>query len=266
MIKYKRKINMIAGSPPAPIRLNQYDSDVVLELELYSSEGILTIEEDTEVAIKGTKPDGNGVSVQGELVINQDKRTKLNTYTAIINVDIQMTTAAGVSKYKLSLTKDGRELNTGSFEIIVDRASLDKDTLPSESVIREIVDTIDRTDELLTAAKSINKAKKDIEKIRSLMDDIEAVKATLAEITSGMEELESFKVLAISDISKAGGEVLAEIDKQRETDAAANSNILALVQDAVDKVNRQQDVITALKDELTNISNRLDAIEGGDKA
>lgn len=208
MIKYKRKISIIAGESPSPIRLSQYDSDVVIELEIYATEGVLEIEPETAVALKGTKPDGNGISIEGELTVKTDKRTAISTYTATFDVIPQMTAVAGVSKYKLSLTKDDKELNTGSFTIVIDRAAMDKDTLPSESVIKEIVDTMDRTDELIAAAKSIKTAKKDIEKIRSIMDDIDGIKATIGEIARGVEVL---KDSVDDDIEQAKNDALKEI-------------------------------------------------------
>lgn len=209
MIKYKRKVSIIAGESPSPIRLGQYDSDVVIELEIYATEGILEIDPETAVSLKGTKPDGNGISVDGELTVNKDKRTSTVTYIATFEVIPQMTAVAGESKYKLSLTKDGKELNTGSFAIVIDRAAMDKDTLPSESVIKEIVDTMDRTDELIAAAKSIKAAKKDIEKVRSIMDDIDGLKAEIGEIARGVEVL---KDSVDDDIEQAKQDALKEID------------------------------------------------------
>lgn len=309
MIKYKRKVSIIAGESPSPIRLSQYDSDVVIELEIYATEGILEIDPETAVALKGTKPDGNGISVDGELTVKSDKRTSVNTYIATINVIPQMTAVAGESRYKLSLTKDGKELNTGSFIISIDRAAMDKDTLPSESVIKEIVDTMDRTDELLAAAKSIKAAKKDIEKIRSIMDDIDSLKATIGEITRGVEVLretvdddieqaknaalkeiedclaaldrieefeaklskaeetiDSTKQTALAEITKAGEEILAEINKQREMDATTYSSIYEMAQKAVDTVNGFKDTLIEITDKQNNIIDRLDALEGGGKS
>ena len=309
MIKYKRKISIIAGESPSPIRLSQYDSDVVIELEIYATEGILEIEPDTAVSLKGTKPDGNGISIEGELTVKTDKRTAISTYTASFDVIPQMTAVAGVSKYKLSLTKDDKELNTGSFTIVIDRAAMDKDTLPSESVIKEIVDTMDRTDELLAAAKSIKTAKKDIEKIRSIMDDIDSLKATIGEITRGVEVLrktvdddieqakndalkqiedclaaldrieefeaklskaeeaiDSTKQTALAEITKAGESILAEINKQREMDAATYSNIYEMAQEAVETVRGFKDTLIEITDNQNNIIDRLDALEGGGKS
>lgn len=251
MIKYKRKVSIIAGESPSPIRLSQYDSDVVIELEIYATEGILEIDPETAVSLKGTKPDGNGISVDGELTVNKDKRTSTVTYIATFEVIPQMTAVAGESKYKLSLTKDGKELNTGSFAIVIDRAEMDKDTLPSESVIKEIVDTMDRTDELLAAAKSIKAAKKDIENVRSIMDDIDGLKAEIGEIARGVEVL---KDSVDDDIEQAKQNALKDIDdcaKIVETSAKfANDSI----KDAKDAALKEiTDSLTALE--------KIDAVE-----
>ena len=259
MIKYKRKVSIIAGESPSPIRLSQYDSDVVIELEIYATEGILEIDPETAVALKGTKPDGNGISVDGELTVNKDKRTSTVTYIATFEVIPQMTAVAGESKYKLSLTKDGKELNTGSFAIVIDRAAMDKDTLPSESVIKEIVDTMDRTDELLTAAKSIKAARKDIEKVRSIMDDIDSLKAEIGEIARGVEAL---KDTVSDDIDTARDVALKEIEEQRKVDAMSYDAILENSQEAVKTVADFKDRMTDIIDKQNNIIDRLDAIEG----
>lgn len=264
MIKYKRKVSIIAGESPSPIRLGQYDSDVVIELEIYATEGILEIDTETAVSLKGTKPDGNGISVDGELTVNKDKRTSTVTYIATFEVIPQMTAVAGESKYKLSLTKDGKELNTGSFTIVVDRAAMDKDTLPSESVIKEIVDTMDRTDELLTAAKSIKAARKDIEKVRSIMDDIDSLKAEIGEIARGVEvlkesvddDIETAKQDALKEIADSLT-ALEKIDavearlKQAEelietTEESILSDLVKAGQEILDKINEQReaDVMT----------------------
>lgn len=288
MIKYKRKVSIIAGESPSPIRLSQYDSDVIIELEIYATEGVLEIEPDTAVSLKGTKPDGNGISIEGELTVKTDKRTAISTYTASFNVIPQMTAVAGVSKYKLSLTKDDKELNTGSFTIVIDRAAMDKDTLPSESVIKEIVDTMDRTDELLAAAKSIKTAKKDIEKIRSIMDDIDSLKATIGEITRGVEvlretvddDIEQTKNDALkqiedklttldkmaSDIAKAGENALTEINNAREMEARDYSAILDAAHEASEIVKGFKNTIIDITDKQNNIIDRLDALEGGGKS
>jgi len=272
MIKYKRKISIIAGEAPSPIRLSQYDSDVVIELEIYATEGILEIDPGTAVALKGTKPDGNGISIDGKLTVNKDKRTSAVTYIATFEVIPQMTAVAGESKYKLSLTKDGKELNTGSFVIVVDRAAMDKDTLPSESVIKEIVDTMDRTDELIAAAKSIKAAKKDIEKVRSIMDDIDGLKAEIGEIARGVEVL---KDSVDDDIEQAKQDALKKIDnsltalekidavearlKQAEelietTEESILSDLVKAGQDIFDKINEQREADTITYNSIFEMS------------
>ena len=66
MIKIKRKIDMVAGNPPAVINLKQYSDDVIFEFELFASDGIFTVEPGTTVKIRGTKPDGEGYSADGQ--------------------------------------------------------------------------------------------------------------------------------------------------------------------------------------------------------
>ena len=238
MIKYKRRLNIIATDPPEPIRLGQYDTDVTLEFELYSSEGILTIQPDTKVAIKWIKPDGNGISVDGVLECNQDKRTKQITYLARIEATPQMTACAGECRYKLALTKDDKELNTCGFIVIVDRASLDKDILPSESEIREIVETIDRTDDLVKAAREVKKAKKEIEEISKdalsakdevlgVLKSVNEAKDTVGKLLGEIREqavvigdmlkvLESAKESALEEIGSAKGSAVEDVEKKKE--------------------------------------------------
>ena len=272
MIKYKRKVSIIAGESPAPIRLGQYDSDVVIELEIYATEGILEIEPDTAVTLKGTKPDGNGISVDGELTVKSDKRTSINTYIATINVIPQMTAVAGESRYKLSLTKDGKELNTGSFVIVIDRAAMDKDTLPSESVIKEIVDTIDRTDELLTAAKSIKTARKDIEKIRSVMDDVDSLKTAIDELSktvgalreTAVSDIEQAKQAALKDVSESLA-VLDNIEDMKTLIANATQSASADIAKEGEKIivdmsYAKQNALNEISDSLT-VLDRIDNIK-----
>ena len=225
MIKYKRKLNVIAADQPEPIRLGQYDDDVALEFELYSSEGILTIDPDTAVAIRGIKPDGNGISVEGVLKCTQDKRTRQNVYTALVDVTKQMTACAGECRYKLVMTRGGKELNTCSFIVIIDRTTLDKDVIPSESEIREIVETLDRTDDLLKASRSITKAKKDIEEavqtVQSAKDDV----ATAVDAVTALK----MEILALKDDFSAESDDMDEKIKAMNT---AGAKIMEEIEDA----------------------------------
>lgn len=152
MIVYRRRINMVPGEVPVFLHLSQYDSDVVLEFELYASEGTFVVESGTTALIRGTKPDGNGIS------IDADVETEGGVTTVTVEVIQQMTAVAGKSLYELSLRYDGEELNTANFVLDIERAPLDAETLPSESVIKELADTLTQADEILEAAEIVRTA------------------------------------------------------------------------------------------------------------
>lgn len=158
MIVRRFKINMIPGGKMAEVALSQYDSDVTLEFELYASDGTFVVESGTTAVFRGSKPDKNGISVAAELESTIDSETGKNIYLATVDVIPQMTAVAGRSLYELSLQKGGEELNTANFILDIERAPLDADTLPSESVIRELVDVIDKADEIMAAAEAVTTA------------------------------------------------------------------------------------------------------------
>ena len=131
MIVYRRLINMVPGGQVAVVNMSQYDSDVTLEFELYASEGTFVVQDGTTVLIRGTKPDGNGISLDGTLESTQDPETGQYVHLVTVEVTQQMTAVAGKALYELSLRKDNVELNTANFVLDIERAPLDKDTPPS---------------------------------------------------------------------------------------------------------------------------------------
>lgn len=184
MIVYNRRINMVPGEVPVYIHMSQYDSDVTLEFELYASEGTLVVDSGTTVLIRGTKPDGNGISIDGELESTQDPETGQYVHLVTIEVDQQMTAVAGKSLYELSLRKNGKELNTANFVLDIERAPLDADTLPSESVIKELVDVIDQADEIMEAAEMVVNAIDDTLTQEGKAADAKAVGDALANLSA----------------------------------------------------------------------------------
>ena len=158
MIVRRFKINMVPGGKTEVVNISQYDFGDVLEFELYSSEGTFVVESGTTATIRGSKPDGNGISLTADLESTQDPSTGLYTYLVTVEVIQQMTAVAGKSTYEISLQKNGQEINTANFVIDVERAPLDADTLPSESVIKELVDVIDQADEIIQAAEDVEAA------------------------------------------------------------------------------------------------------------
>lgn len=151
------RLNMTGGGVPVIVRLSQYDDDFTLIFELYSTDGTFTIASGTTAAIRGTKADGMGYSVDATLDVSNKRVT--------VTGDQQMTAMAGKNVFELTLSKSNKELNTANFILDVERAALDKDTLKSDSVIKELVDVIDRTDEIIAAAEMADAASEVVEEM-----------------------------------------------------------------------------------------------------
>lgn len=211
MIVRRFKINMIPGGKMAEVALSQYDSNVTLEFELYASDGTFVVESGTTAVFRGSKPDKNGISVAAELESIIDPETGKNIYLATVDVIPQMTAVAGRSLYELSLQKGGEELNTANFILDIERAPLDADTLPSESVIRELVDVIDKADEIIAAAEAVTTAIDDTltqqgkaADAKKVGDEINDIKADLGDLANLETEDKSSLVEAINEAAQSG--------------------------------------------------------------
>lgn len=146
MITINTRLDMRHGAVPEVIHLSQYDSDFTLNFELYASDGSFTMQSGTTAAIRGTKTDGEPFSM--DATVSGSTVTVTGTHDQMQ----QLTAAAGRNIYELTLYKSGKELNTSNFVVLCERAAMDKDTMGGESVIRELVSVIDRTDEIIAAA------------------------------------------------------------------------------------------------------------------
>ena len=230
MIKYTNKIDMVTGGIPVVIHVNQYDSDFSLVFELYSSDGEFTLESGTTVAIRGTKTDGNGYSVDATIDIPNKKVT--------VTGDQQMTACAGRNTFELTLSKNNKELNTANFILDVERSALDKDTI-SDSVIRELVNVIDRTDEIIAAAGQADAA---VEEAASLVaqtnanaeraeeaaddaeDDLVEARQHVQEILSSNAATDEMSAEALSKATNAENH-MASLDSQMQALVAAMQDV-----------------------------------------
>lgn len=145
MITHSFDLNIVPGGVKVVRRLNQYDSDFSLQIHLVSSYGEFSIEDGTTAQIRGTKPDGNGYSAEAAV----DTETNIVTVTG----DVQITAASGRGVFEICLMKDNRELNTANFALEIERAPLDRDSITSESVIRELIGIADEVDEIVDLAR-----------------------------------------------------------------------------------------------------------------
>lgn len=174
MITYTIPINMRPDEVPVTAYLNQYDDDFTLIFTLYIIGSTLNIEEGSTAAIRGTKRDGTGYSAVATL----------DGTTVTVNGDKQLTAVAGDSIYELVIVHDGKELSSANFIIHVERAALDKDTIVSDSKIRELINVIDKTDDLLAAASSVESKLADMQAIKSQIETLKGDIQTIYDNTA----------------------------------------------------------------------------------
>ena len=173
-ITYQNRLNVVPGDYPLVINLNQYDSDFTLEFTIYSSIGNLVLESGTTAAIRGTKKDGHGYSAEATI----------DGYVVSVTGDEQMTAIAGDNVFELVLTRNGKDISTSNFIIHVERAALDKDTIVSQSKIRELINVIDKTDDLLAAASSVESKLADMQAIKSQIETLKSDIQTIYDNTT----------------------------------------------------------------------------------
>ena len=146
MIIYTYPLDMVpGGAQKTVVRLNQYDEDFTLVFDLYASNGEFTLQSGTTAKIRGTKPDGNGYSV--------DCTVNIENGTVTVTGDVQITAASGKGFFELTLYKNGKELNTANFVVWVEAAALDKTTVASDSKVAELYAIEDNAEEIINAGQ-----------------------------------------------------------------------------------------------------------------
>ena len=258
MITKTYQLDMHAGGAPVIVHLSQYDSDFSLEFNLYSSSGAFTIESGTTAAIRGTKKDGMGYSVNATLDISNKKVT--------VTGDQQMTAVAGRNIFELTLTKNNKELNTANFILDVERAALDKDTLASDSVIKELVNVIDRTDELIATAHQIDSDKQIVAGYRADAQTAASSAATsatsAASSASAAETAKNTAVAtvnnAISDINDARDAAIEDVDEEA---TRKGEQIQAIATEADQTAMEALSVATNAENHMATLDSQMQALE-----
>jgi len=167
-------LDVTPGGYPTRINLNQYDNDFTIVFNLFSSSGEITIGSNATAAISGTKKDGNGYSMAASI----------SGKTVTVAGDKQLTAVAGENVFEIVIYDDDKEIRTSNFIIDVERAALDKDTIVSDSKIRELVNVIDKTDDLLEAASSVESKLADMQAIKSQIETLKSDIQTIYDNTT----------------------------------------------------------------------------------
>ena len=145
MLTYNIDLDVTPGTIPAVVHVKQYQTDAVLDFKLFSRRGSLSIGTVTNCSIRGTKADGNGISKTASY--------SSGTKTVSVQLEEQMTAVAGRQPFEITLTDSTGKMITATFYLDVQRAALDKATI-SNSVIMELVDALDHTNEIISAYRS----------------------------------------------------------------------------------------------------------------
>ena len=153
MITHTYELDMVPGGVQVVVHLSQYDDDFSLVFNLFARTGTLSVPNGTSVRIRGTKLDGTGYfrtlsGSYGSISLSDPTRPVVT-----VNGDKQMTAVAGAQIFELSLIYNNKELSTANFVIWVERAALDKDTVPSTSELRELISYIDQASEIIAAGQ-----------------------------------------------------------------------------------------------------------------
>ena len=260
MITTQIELDVSPGGIAPVIHVSQYDTGSrTLQFNLIATAGDLILPTGTKAEIRGTKPDGNGFSYDA----------LINGKTVTADVTEQMTAAAGKAVCEIVLytgmparedaeaSSDFTQLCTANFILFVERAALDKDTVRSGSDIKQLITVIDRTDELLAAAETMDDAKESIrqmtESTRSdmnqLAQQVETNAQELADQSAASARAAAQSAQAASrtlDTVEAKGQQISQIALNSDTlartalEKATNAeNESAETSNAVDNFNRE---------------------------
>ena len=122
-----------------------------------------------------------------------DQTVAVDAENRVVTVpgDIQMTAAPGRSVYEVSLFKDGKRLSTANFDLFVERAALDKDTVASDSKLRQFSEVYDdHADEIITAGEQYAAYKAEMDELEAAAND--AAASTAADRAAVTEARQSF--------------------------------------------------------------------------
>ena len=255
MITHEFDLDMSHGGLPLEFGLKQYDSDFTLVFNLISRAGTFEIQSGTTAEIRGTKRDGHGFSAD----------CTLSGSTVTVAGHQQMTAAAGIAAFELVLKKGDKELNTATFLIHVERSALDKDTI-SNSKIRELINVIDRTDEIIAAGRQSDAAKITIEELTTRSEtaashaetseqnaarSAQAAQTAYNNLNSVIEQKTQD---AIDDIDEVYDEKIAEINRKGQ-------QILEITTNAEQTASEARDTANNAENHMATLDSKMDELE-----
>ena len=104
-------------SPYIRVHVSRYDTDFQILLLLFSSAGEFEIESGTTATIRGTKPDGS----------SYEKTCYMTGKSVLLQGDENLTDVAGIGRYEICLTHNGKMLHSSNLYLEVEPAAAERD-------------------------------------------------------------------------------------------------------------------------------------------
>lgn len=257
MITTQTELDVSPGGIAPVIHVSQYDTGSrTLLFNLIATAGDLILPNGTRAEIRGTKPDGNGFSYT----------CQISGKTVTADVTEQMTAAAGKAVCELVLytgtpateetpaSSDFTQLCTANFILYVERAALDKDTVRSGSEIRQLITVIDRTDELLAAAETMDEAKESIRQMtESTRTDMTALAERVESNAQELAEASDASAKAAAKSAQDAADILETVEAKGESISRIAVNSDTLAKQALEKA-------TNAENEAAEAANAVDSL------
>lgn len=279
------KLGITPGEDPKVIHVSQYDAGSrTIELELFTEENTeMTIPSSATAVVNGTKPDGNAFSYDATL----------SEGVATVVITEQMAAVAGKVPCKLVISSGSEKLLTEKFILEVDRAAMDKDTVSSDSELREFAEIMADPSVVVEAANRVTQAKEAAEaaaaaaigtkesvdtaegRIEAAKDEIEDIKGQIEEdksdIDEALQDLSESKEGALRSILEAKENAVGVIEDKAANVAQMKSNAETVAAQALAKANNLDNAFAdveasanQLKSAVTNMQLLLSQkVDGG---
>ena len=261
MITTQIELDVSPGGIAPVIHVSQYDTGSrTLQFNLIATAGDLILPTGTKAEIRGTKPDGNGFSYDA----------LINGKTVTADVTEQMTAAAGKAVCEIVLytgmparedaeaSADFTQLCTANFILFVERAALDKDTVRSGSQIKQLINVIDRTDELLAAAETMDDAKESIRQMtENTRSDMNQLAQSIEQNAQELADQSAASARAAAQSAQAASRTLDTVEAkgQQISQIALNSDTLART--ALEKATNAENESAETANAVDNINRSL---------
>ena len=278
MITTQIELDVSPGGIPPVIHVSQYDTGSrTLVFNLVSGAGELALPSGVKAAIRGRKPDGNGFDYAATYTA-----ATANTQSSVsVDVTEQMTAIAGKAVCEIYLYKgtpattemaasaDYEQLATANFILEIERAPLDKDTLISTSEIRQLVNVIDRSAQIIAAAQQSDNAKAAIERLTEQTTNAKVqAEAAAADATDEAEAARGYAEDAAATLASVE-EVVAEQrdaaisdihDSAREAETDAVDAITSAQAEAEEAIAEGLEAVIARGEQIVRITTSAEEI------